>query len=565
MYNTILHLRGATTAFQSRIVLGAILFFAVFRLCLPIDDIRLAIASFALDAAVFLLILVISTLLAFTGRVRAWFFHSSFLLYFFLVFAFHFFFREASIRQYSIFDLSGSGIAYFFTDVLPFKGLVFLIGSLVVIYYLPGRIRNMPGFSLALLILGVALLCTGLSSEPKTSIAAHLYADARETYRAESVVSSQSAPPFAIEALNIWERPTPAFRPRYKKILVFVMEQITLSLLLGDSAELPQSTFVNKQRKHAHEYSNVFAADMDSRTGLLALLGGRLIPFEAYTDADVDQYQFVSNKSSILDILHNAGYQSAFSASETEHELVVYGLPWKNKFTLSQEEMPAANKEYLCLNPYEFEHSCEDKVLINRLTDFITSNERVFLFHEFIFGHASEYLDATNKTSVQYYSEFLDDLTERLEREHLLNDTLIVLTSDHGIRDKGYEPWVSTYRIPMWFIHPSFKKAEYKNLYSQIDFRDLLLDEASNRKPATPERDFAPFMGMTTSSIVGAVTKEQDVLVVKNRRWMPYVLFHSNNAEPEHAGAQPTGDLKAPELIRYLNDYRAYFLSGKLK
>ncbi|MBL8022534.1 MAG: sulfatase-like hydrolase/transferase [Leptospirales bacterium] len=564
MYNTRLHSRKSSTEFQARLVLGATAFFAIFRLFLPIGDIRLAIASLALDVLVFLAIFLLAGLLAFTGRFRDWIFHLAFLLTFTLTFASYFFFREATIRQYSLFDLSVGSVLYFFTDVLPTSGLLFLVVGLAAIYLLHRWLPSL-GYAGTLLVACAIAPLTFLSADPRTSLVAHVVSDIQEAAHAENVSPTVERAPFAVQEMNVWERDTPTFRPKYKKILVFVMEQITLSLLMQDSADLPGSTFVNRSRKHAHEYTNVFAADMDSRTGLLALLGGRLIPFEAYTDADVGRYKFLANKSSILTIMHAAGYKSAFSASETEHEAVVYDLPWTERFTLSSEEIPAAEKEYICLNPYEFEHSCEDKVLIDRLARFISGNEKAFLFHEFIFGHASEYLDATNKTSVQYYSEFLDDLTERLERDRLLNDTLIVLTSDHGIRDKGYEPWVSTYRIPMWFIHPSFKNASNENLYSQIDFRDLLLAEASIKRPNIPARKFAPFMGMTSSSLVGAVTREQDVLVVKNRRWRPYVLFHLNSAEPDKPGGPPVGDLKAPVLLRYLDDYRSYFLSPALK
>lgn len=569
MYNTSLALATRAARFRSRLTFGALVFFAFFRLILLPEGEGLPLfSSWLADSAVFLTLLLIARILQAIpgGRiVSRLFFHSAYLLYFVLTFSYCYFFREATIRQYSIFDLTLSGIAYFFTNVLPFWGNILLLAALLLVYVV-SYLRDdwhIPT-TLAFLLCGSLFMVAKATANENASPILHLIQDVSEAARSPGLTVDPAPTEFSLDDLDSWTHPAPRFEPRFQKIIVLVMEQITLAQLREDSRALPHGTFFNREEEHSHEYNNFFAADMDSRTGMLALLGGRLIPFEAYSDEDVDQYSFVSGKPSLLNIVKNRNYRTVYSASETERELVVTDLPWDQIYTLTHEEVDQARSKYLCINPYEFEHSCEDKIMVSRLVNDVVKHDRVFLFYEFIFGHASEYIDIQKKTAVQYYSEFIDDLISGLRKAHELDQTLIVVTSDHGIRDHGYESWLSTYRIPLLFYHPSFKKQLHPELHSQIDFRDIFLEESSGKPSSLKSRKFAVFMGTTTSSIVGAITDQGDVMVLKNRKWLPYVMFNKNADEEDAPGGPPKSDLKPGAVVRYIQDYRAKFLSGNL-
>ncbi len=568
MYNTSAGLAARAARLRARLILGTIVFFALFRIVLAgREDFLPLLSSWAADAFVFLTIYAAGQILRHlpAGRaISALLFHSAFLLYFVLSFSFCFFFREATVRQYSVLDLSPSSIFYFFSNVLPFWGFVLCAAALVILYSASAMMDHLhvPGRSIAVIFLGTFKLAKSTADQNASPIL-HLIHDVTEAFKSPGAVPDPVSP-FPVESLDNWTHPAPELRTRYKKIILLVMEQVTLAQLREESAALPRESFFNREEQHSHEYLNVFAADMDSRTGMLAILGSRLIPFEAYNDEDVFNYQRVAKMRSLLDIVHAQNFRAVYAASETEREMVVLDLPWDGAHTLTHEEIDRVPRDkYICINPYEFEHSCEDKIMLDRMMAEILSREKVFLFYEFIFGHASEYMDIAKKTQVQYYAEFIGELSERLRRAGVLNDTLIVVTSDHGIRDHGYESWVSTYRIPLLFYHPSYRRQTHDELFSQIDFRDIFLDEASGRRPSSKPRKFAPFMGSTSSAVVGAVTDKMDVLVIKRRKWKPYVQSFLNRDEEGEPGGPPESDLTPGALLRHMDDYRDYFLSGQ--
>jgi predicted AlkP superfamily pyrophosphatase or phosphodiesterase len=256
---------------------------------------------------------------------------------------------------------------------------------------------------------------------------------------------------------------------------------------------------------------------------------------------------------------HN-GYETAYAASETEAEEVVFDLPWKHKFNLTDDDYKQA-KGYLCFNPYQFEHSCEDKILLERLIDFIKHHEKVFLFQEELFGHCSVYYDAAKKNAVEYATEYLEQVVNRLKSEHLLDETLIVVTSDHGIRDRGYEKNLSVYRIPLIFIHPGYEYTEHSQLLSQIDFKDIFLNELAGNTGSLPDNEFVLFMGPTTNPLFGAITNQFDLLLIKNRRWFSYVLMHSNFQDEEKPPAPPRNPESPYAFLSLLDRYRTYFQS----
>lgn len=546
--------------FRLRLVLGAILFFLVYRLTLiPIKAAPVMLASWAADAAVFAALFVVAEMLAFLNRrLSAWLFHPVYLSYFITTFLFCFFFREAVWRRYSVLDMGPSGIAYFFMHVMPIPGTLFLIGSVAGLYAISRYVRPIRMHSLAapIILLVTVGMARNLTGDPLDAPVVYIRNDIKEAIDSPSV--SPVAPP-ASSPLNTWKNGS-SFHPRYKKIIVFVMESITLKTLKQDASVLSEKSILRHAQNHSHHYDNLFAANMDSRTGMLAMLTARFVPHEAYDDADVAQYEFLAKKRSLVDLMKESGYRTAFAASESEHEEVVYDLPWDDHLVLTEEDRAeASKKKFVCMVPYEFEHSCEDNFILDRLVDWVASNDRAFLYQEFLYGHSDEYLDEMHINPVKYYSDYIDAFADRLRSKGLLKDTLIVITSDHGIRLKGYEPWLSTYRIPLMFVHPERDDRGEGRVYSQIDFKDIFVAEAERGPTYAVQRDFAPIIGMTSSSLVGAVTKDLDLILIKDRLWLPYVLRHENNPDQDQPAGPPVSSLTPGELLGRVRSYRKCF------
>jgi hypothetical protein len=470
-----------------------------------------------------------------------------------------FFFESAAERRISLLEVDLRTLGFFFSKVLPVRGLLLMLGLLLAVHVLAfpiARISRAPRpLRLLLTVLGVWLvLGVTLSLRPRVpSPLADAAADVWEQLTMPQVHVDRSKPArLAPRALDKSARPG-ALTPAYDKVLVFVMETMTSEVLAQQQKVLPPSTFVHAARAHAHELSRYFATNQDSRTGMLSMLGSRFIPFEAYTEEGRDHYMKLGGRSSLVDLFRAQGFKTAFAVSQQEIELVVGDFPWDEKLHFEEGEVSKLEKDYLCFVPYEFEHSCEDRALLPRVLDFIDKNERAFVYQEFIWGHASEYNKASGKTNTEYYSAYLDAVVAHLQKTGALERTLIVLTSDHGFRDKGLQSDLDVYQIPLLFYAPRLEPQVDARLLSHLDFKDLLLHELSGEQPAPPEDPFVMIIGPTGTSFLTVLTQPGQLLLMKAREGERY-LVHAEGFADAQASRHAAG-----EFLRLYEDYLGYF------
>jgi hypothetical protein len=346
----------------------------------------------------------------------------------------------------------------------------------------------------------------------------------------------------------------------FKKVLVFVMETMTVEQLERERKALPTDTFVNAAPARAHRYTRYFPGNQDSRTGMLGMLSSRFIPYEAYTEEGRDRYMFLRDRTSLVQHMDRLGFDTAFVVSQEELELVVTDLPWKHLLHLGDGDLERARKaDLLCFVPYEFEHSCEDRALLPDVLSLIDSTERLFLYQEFIWGHASEYNEASGRTNTDYYSRYLDAIVEHLRERDLLEETLIVLTADHGFRGTDEQHTLAAYHIPLLFQASSFEPRSDDRLFSHIDFADLLFHELAKGSAAPPERPFTLVMGPTKSSFFMALTAQREFMLFKSREGQHWLLRHGL-LDARGRELRALEDRATPaRMLRLFYDYRAAF------
>jgi hypothetical protein len=555
--------------FRFSLVMLTAVFFFVFKLFYANSDtFDVLFFTWCFESCVFFWIFVLSAALERIKMVKRFFLPEVIFCFLFVVqygatFFYNYYFQEAAVRKFSLLDVDPDSIAYFFENVLPGRVALFFFlsfGVLGVIAFFARRvcirIHNAVFLvCLAVVTSGVVWVASSRANFPTPLV--NLCRDICEIWSHAPLDNAEKPTlPCSVEKLNRSIQGGIKIQSPYKKVLVFVLEQITRQHLDESVSKLPPDSFFQKYKGQFHEYDRFYASNQDSRTGELSLLTARFIPYEAYTEDGRDHYLFLSRLNSLVDLMNENGYQTAIAASQTEEELVVSDLHWKHKFYLTQEEISQA-KGTLCFNPYEFEHSCEDKMLLERLTNFVAKNEKVFLFQTIVWGHSYDYYNETKKSEVQYVSEYLGQLIARLGSMNLLGETLLVVTSDHGIRDKGFEADPATYRIPLIFVHAANEKKSTPSLFSQIDFQNILLSEMTGDASLLPSNDFVMFVGPTSTSLVGAITKEQDFLLIRNRKRFQYVLANVNF----QTGASPKGRETPLAILTLFENYRDHFNS----
>jgi Sulfatase len=476
-----------------------------------------------------------------------------------------FFFEQAQTRRFSLLDLSLADVIYFFEHVIPKLGIVSFVLAFLAIAVLARRFAR-RGTPLSERFAGrtvsacaVAAVGTFAAGPTIPSPVMDLVYDAieRATTR-ELVVREGTALPAPLAVLDKSGAPPAGLSPRYDKVLVFVMETMPDAWVDEERAKLPEATFVNAARSHAHVFERYFSTNQDSRTGMLSMLGSRFIPHDAYTEAGRDAYLYLSKKSSLVDAMHGLGYETAFAVSQRELELVVRDYPWQRMISMDEAGIARAKDAgFLCFNPYEFEHSCEDRAILPDVLSFLDQNPRAFLYQEFIFGHAVEYNRASGRTNTDYYSSYVDSVVKHLAERGELERTLIVLTSDHGYRDTTMQDDLRVVRIPLYFYSPALEAAVDPRLFSHIELKDLLFAELGGAPLASvPEPEFVMIQGPTGSGLVLSLTREGELMLVRDRTDGARLLRHrmvDRDSRPLHdldELARPTAFLKLAREFR---------------
>jgi hypothetical protein len=554
--------------FETALTLGTLLTLLAYKLWVAFPSkLGGAMIGFFIEALVLWLVLRLAQRLADSSRPAAR------LLFLFALYtlllcstAHAYYFESAAERRFSLLEVGLPGVLYFFANVLPAQGYAVFALVLVLAHGLAlalARTRLPERFTSSrslLLLLPLTALGSAVVGRPPSPVV-DAAADVWEKVSTKSVRPSAGKARYATGALDHSQTPAHvlALPSPFKKIIVLVMETETAAAFALESKLLPAATFVHSGLAHAHRYERYFPNNQDSRTGMLDMLSSRFVPYDAYTEQGRDAYMFLSEKSSLPAEMHAQGYETAFAVSQNEIELVVGELPWQQRINLDDDKLNAAKERgLLCFTPYEFEHSCEDRALLPDVFAFLDTNERAFLYQEFIWGHASIYNQTSGKSNAAYYSSYVDALIEHLREQGTLDESLIVLTSDHGFRDTAMQDQLGVYRIPLWFYATRFEGEERGALYSHLDFKNLLQAERT-LSALPPEDPFVMIYGPTSASFVAVLTRELEFILLKLRGDSAYVMRHARlDASGAELGAGK--DTHAPaDFLRLFFDYKRVF------
>jgi hypothetical protein len=554
------------TSFRLGLLLSAVVGSAVYEIVVvgfahPAD----LFLSWAVDACAWAWLWAASEMLARRSRhgglLAGLLFYPLFYFSFGCSFAHSFYFESAAERRFSLLDIDLSAILYFFTHVLPLKGWAVLFALLAVVHAGAMLLRRRP------LVLSPRtplswLLCAtlvtsvvGARAERVPSPLVDIASDFWELLTTPRIMLDRSARPgFSPGTLDKSANNPLLEATPFKKVLVFVMETTTADKLAVETAALEPSTFLRREREHFHRYLRYYPNNQDSRTGMLDMLMSRLVPYEAYSESDCDHYSFLGHEPSLVDRMNALGYGSAYALSQADVEIVVGDLAWKQVLSLSESEVRASAGGSLCFLVYDFEHGCEDRALLPKVLDFLDHNERAFLYQEMIWGHDIEYNRVSGKTNAQYYSAYVDAVVAHLAQRGELDDTLVVLTSDHGFRDKAQQRDPDVYHIPLFFYSTRFAARDDARLFSHVDFKDILFDELAGRVPAEGD-PFVMVVGPTGTSMVSVLTKDDQFMLLKQRGDRPFLLRYADLGFRPHAL-----DSRAPAAyFRLFDDYRRSF------
>jgi membrane-anchored protein YejM (alkaline phosphatase superfamily) len=149
------------------------------------------------------------------------------------------------------------------------------------------------------------------------------------------------------------------------------------------------------------------------------------------------------------------------------------------------------------------------------------------LIQEFIFGHGNDYMEKLNKSRVRYYNDYLLELYNYMQVNDLLDNTTIVVVSDHG--DKGYmQKSIDSYKIPMVVVNNNLEYKEIDDLKSHVDFKDILLSYFGGFN-YTSQSEGRFLIGQTQSREVGYIDLNGDYFLTKRVGDGEYVVRNASD------------------------------------
>ena len=475
-----------------------------------------------------------------------------------LVFAHAWFFDVAIERRLTVSDMTRAGVAYFFTTALPWAGLLALLAccALMMIGAALFVRRARPALSRTALALCAVIQVLTLPLIVRAErVASPLFDSALELYEVAALPKLRGpgkVQPGLLASLDKLSRTRTTPPVSFDKLIVLVMETMPAERFERERRELAPTSFLRAEAAHMLEFERYYPNNQDSRTGMLDMLFAQLIPYEAYSEEGYAGYRHLARAPSLVERMTELGFATAFAVSQTALEDVVGELAWTSKLHLTEAQMEAAKREgKLCFAPDEWETSCEDRVLLPSVVDFVASHERAFVYQEFIWGHAIEYNDASGKSNAQYYSEYADELVAALRARGLAERTLIAITSDHGFRDKGRQHDPEVYRVPLLFHAPRLSARRDTRLLSHVDFGLLSFELLTPSAPRVQSNPIVMIVGPTGQGHLFAVGAQGETMLLRKKLGVTTVVAREGRWET-----------RPEDVLATFERYRAQFAAA---
>ncbi len=320
----------------------------------------------------------------------------------------------------------------------------------------------------------------------------------------------------------------PIMEITYNKVIVLVMETMNNDMYTKAQEDFPLD-FIHQ----SHLFTNYYTPNLDSYTALIAMLNSIYVPYQSYTNTD--KYTFLNEQNNLVKFFNTNGYFTSFLIPAASHHIRFTPNPddwdkivFHNDFDLD---------DYTCVTSSKIEMACEDLVVFDDTIDILKNNKKAFVFHEMVYGHTSEWFSKTGITTEEYYNAYFNKMVAELKSENLWEKSLLIIIADHGPRLNPQN--VEDYNIPLLFCADDLESLENSTLYSQIDFKDILLNYITD-SPKPKERDIIYTIGNSGELVYGMITR------------------NGNYAFIDNSYLDATTNISNAELERFNHDYQGY-------
>jgi len=452
---------------------------------------------------------------------------------------------ESYLLRYSFYNFDTKIVLYFFDEIFPYKLFFSLIILLIFVYIIAKYVRKTQlvleedilskKLNILLLIMYIVLIfCSSLFS----NVYINSISQGISSFNNEKIVIDDNYTDIENDFSDLDKNKV--FNnnisiEKNQRVLVFVMESVPYNIFQKELKKIPNDeNFFRIIENSSHIYTNYYTTNQDSATSLVAMLWSKFVPYDAYsTDSYKTYIQKFENKKSIVDIFNYNNYSSNLVVSASTIPKFLSINNWTNSYKIENFD-ELQKTEYFCLEVFQNEQGCEDKAMLNDIKKTIKNNDNLFLFQELIYGHSVKYELEKKQSITNYYNYYFLDIYEYLKEENLLDNTTIVITSDHGLRNLKDKQDIDFYQVPFIVFNSDFDKKEVDDLYSHIDFNNILLSYLTD-KNQLKSREEVFIVGQTRTNIIGYKNNDQSFFVRKNGDNQYNIIGRKNISKDEVA------------------------------
>jgi hypothetical protein len=295
--------------------------------------------------------------------------------------------------------------------------------------------------------------------------------------------------------------------PKYNKIVVFVMEELSYFELEKDLSKLSVSNFWVDTKKNSEYYYNYYTSNQDSVPAITSMLSSKFTPNEAYIYDSVNfspcAYSLYKEYN-LVDYFNDLDFKTYFVVSHVGPSCELTKYNWSKIIDLNGSTSEYKDK-YLCLNPYPYDNGCEDLALLDNVIDLL-KKDKVFIMQEFIFGHNPGYVIESKMSKTEYYNKFFTEYYKEVKELNLDSNLLTIIVSDHGNKWSRIYNQKYGYNVPLIVLANDLNYAKNNDFYSHLDFKNILFSYLYD----TPikESNGLYLVGPTGSNTIGYMNED---------------------------------------------------------
>lgn len=253
---------------------------------------------------------------------------------------------------------------------------------------------------------------------------------------------------------------------RYNHILMLVLEGVNAVSFEKEFLSQHDGYYAHVKNRSTY-FSRYYATNLDSYTSLICMLTSVAVPYRSYSDPTL--YEGANNAPNIVKAVRRRGFKTLFISTYEFQPFVPVRDDWDR--IMDMRDLPAKDR-YVSVGTNKMESATEDMAGLSTIVNFMRSHQQTFVLHELVYGHSPDWIMKTGIPQVEYYDRYIRAITHVLDSTRLGDQTLVVVVSDHGPRERSAD--INNYHVPLLIAGASVPRHVDSSFVSHMNLSSII-------------------------------------------------------------------------------------------